>query len=328
MNQQDVELVHGFVDKPKAGRWIFICALILVVHTLIMPMILAQTGPDYVQRLNDRGDVSSSPIALGGLNVIIVTILVLFHAALVKGWMRAIFAFIVLLLVGFVAEGVGVHYGWVYGPYNYSNVMGGRIWGVPYIVPVSWELNIYPAFYLALYLLPSELMSKSKTFIQKFGAIFLIASVGAFFCTMTDLLADPVYVSYGEWNWHLPGDYASYVDGGVPFINFVGWYLTALVAGILYMYILESTPKEKHTRSPYIDIYIPFALYLVPFVYYIEMAIYFLHHSDLVLVGSLTMGNVLLMVLAKIYLTKNGYGEHLQAVKMTKKSVGHLKSAG
>ena len=99
------------------------------------------------------------------------------------------------------------------------------------------------------------------------------------------------------------------------------------MAGILYMFILDSTPKEKHTRSPYTDIYIPFALYLVPFIFYSGMAIFVLHHSDLFLIGSLTMGNVLLMALTKVYLTKNGYGENVQAIKMTNKSVGNLNSA-
>ena len=73
MNQQNIELVHGFVDKPKAGRWIFICAMLLVVNTIIMPFLFAQGGADHVQRITEEADMGVSPVALGGLNVIIVT---------------------------------------------------------------------------------------------------------------------------------------------------------------------------------------------------------------------------------------------------------------
>jgi len=74
-----------------------------------------------------------------------------------------------------------------------------HILGVPAIVAQAWEIILYPAFYLSLYLMPSELMGKSTSIKSKILTTVLIAAVGAFIGTCNDLLRDPIWVEYGGW---------------------------------------------------------------------------------------------------------------------------------
>ena len=326
MRTQQIEPVHGFVSNPEAGRGIVIGALIVALIGVLIPALPALIGgADYIKRIITMGTKPDSPILLGySLVVIGEMLLVLWHAIATIGLKRALLAFITLMAVGFVAEGLGVNYGWVFGPYHYSNDVYGHIWGVPLLVPVSWILNMYPAFYLALFLLPSELMAKPKTFARKSTAILLISCVGAVFCTLWDLMADPVFVPLGTWVWHIPGNYARYIEGGIPFINFVGWIGSGIVANIILQIVLHSTPPEVHVRSRHLDIYAPMALYFAPFAFGMMMELIYMRSSDVILVGLLGMGNVLLLAMTKVYLTKNGYREHQLAMDMSAESLDKL----
>jgi uncharacterized membrane protein len=323
---EQIKPVHGFISKPKAGRGIAYSALILALIGLLIPAVPALiNGPAYAKQVLALPQGSGNIIGLSYTLVVLGTmLLVLWHAVASAGWKRGILALFALMAVGFLAEGVGVNYGWVFGPYHYADSMPARIWGVPITVPISWLLNMYPAFYLALFLLPSELMATPKTFARRAIAILLISSVGAMICTLWDLMADPIFVPFGSWVWHTPGDYAPFAEGGIPFLNFVGWVGSGIVGNMILQLILRSTPDAQHVRSRYLDIYSPLAMYFAPFSFGIMVELLYMKHSDVILIGCMGMGNILLMVLTKIYLTNNGYREHQLALDMSEESARKL----
>ena len=283
---------RGYVWKQDAGKSILFCAIAtVVICQLLIPIFEIKV-----------------PIAAPNLYVILVAVLVIWHGAVTKGWKRSIFGFFVLLLVGFVMEGLGVNYGLVYGPYHYNDLMGPRIFGVPLLVPVSWELNMYPAFYLALYLMPTEIKSKSIKSWQKAVFVLLLATLGAFICTFYDLIADPVYCFTAEaWVWHNPGDFAPWVWGGIPISNYMGWILTGIVGCILYYLILDSTPSERHTKSNYLVVWVPLTIYIGALIMPMFVNAVYIKNDSLIMYGLFGMGFVILMVVAKCIFSKLGY---------------------
>lgn len=290
-----IEPKGNYTWKPEAGRTIFYMALVLVIFNQIIPAILGIFGV-------------TVPWSTTNVYIVLSAVLVILHGAVTKGWKRALFGFAVLFIVGFVMEGLGVNYGLIYGPYHYIDALGPRIWGVPFIVPVSWELNMYPAFYLAMYLLPSDLISKATTFWQKTIFVFLVSTVGALFCTAYDLICDPVYcLLTDQWVWHRPGDYMSFVRGGIPLTNYFGWILTGMVGCAVYYLILNSTPKEQHIKSNYLTLWIPLLIYFGAMIWPLAMNISTIHNEALYLSAIFGMGMVMLLVVSKYLFTKFGY---------------------
>jgi len=253
------------------------------------------------------------PFAVTELNtnslyVVLIGILILWHGTIVMDWKRAITAFVALFLIGFIAEALGVNYGLIYGPYHYHDSMGARVFGVPFIVPISWTLNIYPAYFLAQYLLPSVKGVKEVKWWQKVLFVLLLSTVGAIFSTMYDMIVDPVYLSLsGPWVWHYPSDFVSWVYGGIPLSNYIGWILTGIL-GCSVIYLIEHLSKnEKSIKSNYLDVGVPLTMYvgalIMPFVVNLTL----LHKDSISIFILLGMGFVILMVLSRYFFSKLGY---------------------
>ena len=325
MVSEQLKPVHGYISKPKAGRGIVIATLLLtLVGMLLMTIPALLNGPAYIKQVLSHQ--TKNPIGDGYTIVVFgIMIMVLWHAVVSTGWKKALTAFFALMFVGWLAEGVGVNYGWVFGPYHYANNMPGKIWGVPISVPISWLLNMYPAFFITLFLLPTEIMAKPRTFAQRAISVLLISTVGAMICTLWDLMADPIFVPFGAWVWHNPGNYAAYAEGGIPFVNFVGWVASGIVGNTILQLILRSTPDEIHVRSRYLDIYAPMAMYFAPFIYGVVAEVLYLRQTDVILLGCLGMGLILMMAVAKVYLTQHGYRDHQLAMEMAEESALQLR---
>lgn len=284
-----------YLWKPEAGKILFYCVLGFVILNQIIFQGLTIVGVNL-------------PFAPNVLYVVVIAAFVIIHGTITKGWKRAVIGFVVLFIVGFVMEGLGVNYGLIYGPYHYELLDSLRVWGVPWYVPVSWELNMYPAFYLAMFLFPTELISKTTKLWQKGLFVLLISTIGAIFCTMYDLLADPIYCGVtNAWVWHFPGDFAPTVHGGIPLSNFLGWILTGIVGCAIYYVILESTPPERHVKSNYLGFWFPITVYIGAMIMPILLNTLLVKDESITMSIIFGMGSVILMVASKFIFTKFGY---------------------
>ncbi len=143
-------------------------------------------------------------------------------AALVLGYVltrrlgaRWIPALALVYALSFLAEHIGTGYGFPFGPYGYSDLLGPKPGGrVPALIPLSWFLMAVPVWVLAHRVHPA---SRARRI-----------ALGAFLLTVWDLALDPAMsflTSY--WQWQTPGRYY-----GMPWTNLLGWYGVGLV--ILY----------------------------------------------------------------------------------------------
>lgn len=103
-------------------------------------------------------------------------------------------------------------------------------WGVPYWVPVGWGGIIYASTWTAQRLHLSR-------WARPIAAAFLAASI--------DLSLDPIAELLRFWRWECyPVNYC-----GVPYDNFIGWYLIVFIYALSADFVLSAT-KQHWTIAP------------------------------------------------------------------------------
>jgi putative membrane protein len=130
---------------------------------------------------------------------------------------KSILLYIPVVMLGFSAEWLGVHKGWVFGNYAYSRVLGFSLLEVPLIIGVNWALVVSGCYVISQYLI--------KHLLKKDSAIVLVVLTGVL-ATLFDFVMEPVAIHFNFWQW----------DGGsIPVYNYISWCaVSALAASWLY----------------------------------------------------------------------------------------------
>ncbi|GIV13841.1 MAG: carotenoid biosynthesis protein [Armatimonadetes bacterium] len=159
------------------------------------------------------------------------------HMALTQGWRATVLLMGLCVLIAGGAELLGTTTGFPFGPYTYTDRLGPKFLGhVPYLIPPSWFMVLYPAIHLSYAL-----------GVPRWGVPF----VSALLLTWWDVAMDPaVTTGFPYWVWHVEGEFY-----GMPLVNWLGWYATGLVISVVY---LRFAPEWKPA-----PIGIPLALWLI-----------------------------------------------------------------
>jgi len=117
--------------------------------------------------------------------------------------------------VGFIAEYVGVNYGFLFGRYVYTGTLQPLLLGAPLVMACAWMILFA---YVKQMLLSFKL---SKLTEMTISGVWMVA---------IDLLIDPLAANrLGYWRWIETGAYY-----GVPARNFLGWFLVSfMIFGIV-----------------------------------------------------------------------------------------------
>ena len=145
---------------------------------------------------------------------IVLAATVLFIPLLRRARLTWVPAFLAVCLVSFLSEFVGTGYGFPFGGYEYTGLLGPKLGGrVPAVIPLSWFLMALPSWAMANAVFPWAS--------QRRGRIIL----GAYLLTAWDLALDPA-MSYltPYWTWKDPGPFY-----GMPPVNLLGWMGTGMV---------------------------------------------------------------------------------------------------
>jgi uncharacterized membrane protein len=147
------------------------------------------------------------------LHVVPPLLFALIHGAAVYG-LRGILAFIAIcLVVGNIAENVGVATGFPFGRYYFTGVMGPKLFHVPVLLGLAYIGMGYVSWTLARLILGPK------------PRRILLPLTAAVVMTTWDLSLDPVWSTIlHAWIWTGGGPYF-----GVPLTNFFGWLLTTFV---------------------------------------------------------------------------------------------------
>jgi lycopene beta-cyclase len=130
------------------------------------------------------------------------------------GWRRLIATLVSVAVLGWLVEYIGSTSGIPFGAYAYTELLQPHLLGVPLLIPVAWFMLLPCAWTIAGYLAGGRLW------------MFVLLSVLAF--VAWDLFLDPQMVIWDLWRWTQPGGYF-----GIPWSNYAGWALAALVMTLI-----------------------------------------------------------------------------------------------
>ncbi len=178
--------------------------------------------------------------------------------ALVAGWIPVAFAFwhfarwagagtaalsfLVISVVSFTAEALGVATGLVFGDYFYPDgPLGPLLFGVPPLILLQYFAMGYASLFVA-----RAIAGGVRTALGGALPVLAVSALAAFCLTALDLASDPWQSTHlGEWVWRDGGSYF-----GVPIHNFVGWWVEALIFFVLVNLLLARTSARRRIERP------------------------------------------------------------------------------
>ena len=179
---------------------------------------------------------------------------------------------VVVGILGFTAELIGVHSGFPFGDYEYTSTLQPQLTGVPLVMAAAWVVLVaYVNAMLTNFQLPT-------------GLSILVAGL---WMTAIDLVIDPLAVGkLGYWTWKDTGDYY-----GIPAQNFGGWIITSwLIIGMVNLFHRRRWPPSPWARA--------IGLSIVLFFTFIALA-----HQLLMVVG-IGLGLCLIHVVAETHINR------------------------
>lgn len=157
------------------------------------------------------------------LNLIITTICLAICAKSnysivgIKNWISV---FILICVIGFLIEVIGVKSKLIFGEYFYGNKLGPKLIDVPLIIGLNWGLLIF-----CVVAITHKLYSN----------LFMRAAVGASLMVLLDILIEPIAFSFNWWGWG---------DKTIPLQNYFAWWLISFALLITCFKLLKQ-PENK-----------------------------------------------------------------------------------
>ena len=120
---------------------------------------------------------------------------------------------LLVYIITFFSEWIGVNYGWLFGSYVYGESLGFKIGGVPLLIGANW---------LLLALVSREICNK---WISNKWLVFLLSSSIMVFI---DVLIEPLSSRLNFWSWD---------NGEIPFSNYRDWFIIAFINQWILSYL-------------------------------------------------------------------------------------------
>jgi lycopene beta-cyclase len=181
----------------KENKLVSTLVVIWVLTMIALPIIRHTTSEDFF-----HGSIAFS--------VLVQATVVLAIVQAAWGWVRALQTLLIVALLTWLVEAIGSTTGLPFGQYSYTDNLQPQLVHVPLIIPLAWFMMLPPAWAIA------QVVAGERHW------AFILVSAAAF--TAWDLFLDPQMVSWDLWIWEQPGGYF-----GIPWLNYGGWFLTAVV---------------------------------------------------------------------------------------------------
>jgi putative membrane protein len=193
--------------------------------------------------------ISNTPV-----NLLLMAVLLVFTQ---KEKNIAFFFFLFLCYAtGMITEIIGVNTGYLFGNYEYGEMLGTKLYGVPWLIGINWFIAIFCSGNI-IFRLNEWLYKKLSTDMRPSLAVQLSSFVidAALLTTLLDYVIEPSAVQLGFWKW-LP-------DNTIPIYNFVCWFIIS--AALLIVFRLLKFDKHNQFAVHLLIIQILFFLVLQTF---------------------------------------------------------------
>jgi uncharacterized membrane protein len=175
------------------------------------------------------------------ISVTILTAFAVVHGVRRYGCRRLLVFFLLTFVISWSYETASILTGFPFGHYVYGDKLGPKLWLVPLVIMPAYFSMGYLAWTLA------------HVFLDRFddrlaGAdVVLVPVLASFVMVMWDLCIDPgTSTIVGAWIWRDGGGYF-----GVPFSNFLGWYLCVFTIYLVFALYLQRS--AEWTRAKHLD---------------------------------------------------------------------------
>ena len=161
------------------------------------------------------------------------------HGVRRYGWMPFVVFFILTFVISWSYETSSILSGFPFGHYVYADKLGPKLWLVPMLIMPAYFSMGYIAWTIGHILL-------DRFDNQLVGAeVVLVPVLASFVMVMWDLCIDPASSTVTRaWIWRDGGGYF-----GVPFVNFLGWYLCVFTIYIVFaVYLRHSSEWTRETN--------------------------------------------------------------------------------
>lgn len=142
---------------------------------------------------------------------------------------RSFILFVVCCFVtGMIAELIGTRTGWLFGKYEYGNVLGPGIYNVPFMIGINWFIIIYCCG-IFIHTLLTKILTQLSIQTGKPQAALKLGSIlvdGSMLAVLFDWIMEPVAVKLGYWTW------AGF--SGIPLYNYISWFIVSSVLMVAF----------------------------------------------------------------------------------------------
>ncbi len=198
---------------------------------------------------------------LGRASIIFVVIFAVVHGMKMYGWKRMLFFVAITFIISWAYETSSILTGFPFGYYHYTDYLGPKIGLVPILIMPAYISMGYLSWVIALVLLDK------KDSAVKGAELILVPLFASFVMVAWDMCMDPVNSTIRQgWIWHEGGPYF-----GVPFVNFMGWFLCVFTFYFLFAFSL----KAKNNGGPSFEIQSK-AYWILPVLVYLTRSMEFL----------------------------------------------------
>lgn len=135
------------------------------------------------------------------------------------------FVFLIVAVVGYFIEVLGVTTGLIFGHYVYNTTLGFKFFETPLIIGVNWMLLTCSVVF--------SIGSKIKSAV---GVAFASACI----LVALDFLIEPVAIKYDFWTWK---------HTVVPVKNYIAWFI---ISFILCFTVAHFKGNSKNDLAPYL----------------------------------------------------------------------------
>lgn len=154
---------------------------------------------------------------------------VLLHGQRQIGWTRLLVFFVIAFIVSWCYESLSIKTGFPFGYYHYTDKLGPKLGDVPLLIMPAYYAICYVSWHLAHVVL--DKFDHTTNWLQS----WVVPVLAGFIMVMWDMSMDPARSTLaGSWIWHDGGGYF-----GVPFENFMGWFLCVWTIFQLYAFYLR-----------------------------------------------------------------------------------------
>jgi uncharacterized membrane protein len=205
-------------------------------------------------------------------------------AVLHLGWRKTIWFTVAGYLIAFASEYSSINNGFPYGWYYYVEATRGKeLWvaGVPFFDSLSYVFLSYCSYATALLVLSPVKKIKGDLVLLETGRLrrcFSALLLGSLFQVFLDIVTDPVALQGSRWFLgRIYGYREAGTHFGVPFSNYLGWWLVSafMIAALQLIDRFVGSKKRPAgvVPAPFRCLYAPF-LYLCVIAFNLSVTLY------------------------------------------------------